>query len=166
MLLAPLPPSTAQIHAYLRVENGSRTSSGRARTPHLFRISKSGTSRLVGREEEAIERAKNQLVKVALEARTESVPLTNRALVSTLEFLMNFQQSVASLVAETPYITWSAEGEVVLEWRRGERQLIFYIDDQKICFLKAWGTDIYQQMEEGDVLSTQEINSLWQWLKN
>lgn len=166
MPIAPMPPSTAQIHSYLRVESGSRASSGRARTPHLFNVSTSGTSRLDGRGEEAIERTKNQLMKVALEARNQSAPLTNRALVSTLEFLMNFQQHVAPLTTQMPYMTWSAEGEIVLEWRRGERQLIFYIDDQKISFLKAWGADIYQQMDEGKVLSTQEVNSLWQWLKN
>lgn len=166
MLIAPMPPSTAQAHAYLRVERGSRASSGRARTPHLFIVSQSGKSQLDRREEDALEQAKVQLTEVTIEAQNEATPLTTRALVSTLEFLMDFQKSVAPLASQMPYVTWSAEGEVVLEWRRGERQLIFYINDKKIVFLKAWGTDIYEQMEDGDVLSTQEVNSLWQWLTN
>ena len=166
MPIADIPPQTRRPALCLRIAQGSRSPSGQSQTQTLFNPSKSGQSRLAGSNDKALEQAKVQLINVAREAQREQTPLKVRALSLALGFLMDFQHNIASLTSQNPYITWSAEGEIVLEWRRGERQLIFYIDDQKICFLKAWGTDIYQQMEEGDVLSTQEINSLWQWLKN
>lgn len=167
MLLAPVAPlPIVQDQSFLRVESGSRAPSGRATTPRIFIVSASGTRRSDWRAQQAIKQARKQLIDVALEAKEENAPLSARALALTAGFLMEFQQNIAPLSSQMPYMTWSTEGEVVLEWRRGERQLIFYINDKKIVFLKAWGTDIYEQMEDGDVLSTQEVNSLWQWLTN
>ena len=85
---------------------------------------------------------------------------------ATMGFLADFQNRVAPIASDAPYLTWSAEGEIVLEWRAGEKQLIFYINDQQITFLKAWGDDIYNTMEEGGISSPQQVSTLWQWLKN
>jgi hypothetical protein len=63
-----------------------------------------------------------------------------------------------------PNVTASAEGEVVLEWRRGVKTLTFYIGNQSTEYLKAWGADINTEMEDGLSNSPVVRKALWKWL--
>ena len=81
-------------------------------------------------------------------------------------FLMELRNRTAPHPFDEPHMTWSAEGEIVLEWRAGQKQLIFYIGNPQITFLKAWGDDIHDEMEEGGIGSSPQMSALWQWLKN
>ena len=166
MPIADIPPQTQNPPFCLRIERGSRSSSGQAQTPSVFINSKSGQSRIRERSQVELQKFWGKLNQIAKRARGQNTDLAPQTLVATMGFLVDFQNRVAPIASNAPHLTWSAEGEVVLEWRAGEKQLIFYIGNQNITFLKAWGDDIHNEMEEGGVGSSQDMSALWQWLKN
>ena len=166
MPIADIPPQTQNPAFCLRIEGGSRSPSGRSQTPSVFVTSKSGQSRLKGRSQAELQAIWDRLSQIAKRAHGQNTDLAPHTLMATMGFLVDFQNRVAPIASNAPHLTWSAEGEVVLEWRAGEKQLIFYINDQQITFLKAWGDDIHNEMEEGGISSRQQVSALWQWLKN
>ena len=68
---------------------------------------------------------------------------------------------------EEPLINSTDEAEVLLEWWRDERKLTFYAGESETSYVKVWGPDIYEQMEQGE-MAPQNFDSglreLWKWL--
>ena len=102
--------------------------------------------------------------EIALFAEDEGIALQTGVSERAASLLANFHYRIAPLSPNAPHITWSAEGEVVLEWRHEQKQLVFYMDTHSTTYLKAWGSNIYHEMEEGEVFSMREVYNLWQWL--
>lgn len=63
-----------------------------------------------------------------------------------------------------PNVTASAEGEVVLEWRHGIKNLTIYIGNQSAEYVMDWGADINTEMEDGYANSPGIRQRLWRWL--
>lgn len=62
-----------------------------------------------------------------------------------------------------PHFSSSEIGVVTLEWWFDERKLTVYADQQETLYIKVWGADIDNEMEDG-VVSEQNRLCLWQWL--
>lgn len=58
------------------------------------------------------------------------------------------------------------ETEVIFEWFNGEKELSVYVSDESIDYIKAWGTNIHTEMEDGILDNPSSVRSLWQWLVN
>lgn len=63
-----------------------------------------------------------------------------------------------------PYVTASPDGEVVFEWRHGERKLTIYVGDQTVDYVQVWGTTIHAKITDGEIESIRESQLLWMWL--
>ncbi len=63
-----------------------------------------------------------------------------------------------------PNVTASAEGEVVFEWRQGEKHLTVYVGNEIVEYVKDWGADINTEMEDGYIDSPIIRHYLWKWL--
>jgi len=63
-----------------------------------------------------------------------------------------------------PLVNLSMESEVVFEWWRKEKSLAVYILGDVAQYLKAWGEDIDNEMEDGLAKSPEELMELWKWL--
>src|SRR5207249_1948160 len=63
-----------------------------------------------------------------------------------------------------PYVTASANGEVVFEWWRGTRKLTVYVSGRTAEYVKVWGPDIVHEMANGAADSVAECRHLWLWL--
>lgn len=63
-----------------------------------------------------------------------------------------------------PHVTASADGEVVFEWWKGQRKLTVYISSIGAEYVRVWGTNIQDEMSEGDISSPRECTSGWKWL--
>jgi hypothetical protein len=63
-----------------------------------------------------------------------------------------------------PHISASDAGEVVFEWWRGDRKITLYFNDGPPEYLKVWGPHIFDQMESGEILSSDYFGALWLWL--
>lgn len=62
-----------------------------------------------------------------------------------------------------PFVSVSENGEVVFEWWDKDRKLTFYIDNTEYQFLKSWGPNIFNDMEDGE-LSDSNLIETWLWL--
>lgn len=66
--------------------------------------------------------------------------------------------------ALTPNLTVSPDGDVVAEWWVASRKLTVYFSDSGSEFIKVWGTDILDEMEEGDAEQAILAAGAWAWL--
>ena len=58
-----------------------------------------------------------------------------------------------------------SDNTVEISWWRANKSLIITIaPDNPVTYLKAWGPNIYTDMEEGQAPSAAQLVALWQWL--
>jgi|SRR5579872_952288 len=62
-----------------------------------------------------------------------------------------------------PNVASSEKGEVVFEWWRGHKKLTVYVSATSADYVKVWGTDILNDMEDGS-LSDSARREMWVWL--
>ncbi len=66
----------------------------------------------------------------------------------------------------TPHVSASAQGEVVLEWWRGERKITVYIaPDGDVEYIRIWGADIENDMTNSTANTGVEGLQLMRWLQ-
>lgn len=167
----PPPPDTThmrnRISLQVRVaEYGSWSSSGQRAQPLSASHSRSGENVLQERHLAPLRQAVDRLTEVATLAHAQNVLFSLQTLNSAFDLLANFHLQLAPLSLHAPHITWSSDAEVVLEWRHNQKRLLFYVKENSVEYLKSWGSDIYEEMEEGQVFSPPEVARLWRWLKN
>jgi hypothetical protein len=63
-----------------------------------------------------------------------------------------------------PHVTASAEGEVVFEWWNEPKKLTVYVAAGEVTYVRAWGTDITAEMDEGDASTSTSRGQIWTWL--
>ena len=79
------------------------------------------------------------------------------------QFLEDAFRTTATVGWQTPYISASEDGEIVLEWWNGVRKLTIYVGAKQSTFLKSWGPHIVDDMEDGVLAQTWDP-MLWEWL--
>lgn len=66
---------------------------------------------------------------------------------------------------ENPHVGVNERGQITLEWRQGERSLtVFVRSEEQVDYLKAWGSHIEKEMEDGELSRLADFASLSQWL--
>lgn len=63
-----------------------------------------------------------------------------------------------------PNVTVSTDGEIVFEWWHSDRKLTIYVTETGTEYIKVWGLDIFNEMEDGDAQSSIMRQELWSWL--
>jgi len=63
-----------------------------------------------------------------------------------------------------PLVNLSFDSEIVFEWWHGSKKLTVYILGNTAEYIKVWGTDIDNEMEDGASSSPAELTALWKWL--
>ncbi|WP_298914730.1 hypothetical protein [uncultured Nostoc sp.] len=63
-----------------------------------------------------------------------------------------------------PLVNLSFDSEIVFEWWHETKKLTIYIPGNTIEYIKVWGTDIDNEMEDGTSSSPAELTALWKWL--
>jgi hypothetical protein len=74
-------------------------------------------------------------------------------------------------IAVTPQGAWkrphaspSACQEVIVEWHNSARQVTLFIDDEGAQYVKSWGANINDEMEDGE-LTQDGLVGLLRWLR-
>lgn len=65
-----------------------------------------------------------------------------------------------------PHVVADMEGDVVLEWWHQARKITLYISPTSVEFVKVWGPNIFDEMEDGTVRHSGDRRALWNWLHN
>ena len=73
----------------------------------------------------------------------------------------------SNLLWEEPLVNSNDQGEIVLEWWKGEHELTIKVKENGASYLKSWGTDIFTEMEDGHFERKgfdSPLTLLWLWL--
>jgi hypothetical protein len=84
----------------------------------------------------------------------------------TIECLKQLRKLVAAdqMWWGEPLVNLSFDSEIVFEWWHGTKKLTVYILGNTAEYIKVWGTDIDNEMEDGTCSSPAELTDLWKWL--
>ncbi|GAA6620649.1 hypothetical protein [Scytonema sp. NUACC26] len=63
-----------------------------------------------------------------------------------------------------PLINLGVDSEIVFEWWYENKKITVYILGNTAEYIKVWGRDIDNEMEDGLATSSVEILNLWKWL--
>lgn len=63
-----------------------------------------------------------------------------------------------------PLVNISVDAEVVFEWWCEHKKLTVYILEDTAEYIKVWGPDIDNEMQDGLAKSSAELTSLWKWM--
>lgn len=63
-----------------------------------------------------------------------------------------------------PNITVSSDADIVFEWWSGDKKLTVYVSEQGAEYIKVWGIDILNEMEDGNAQDSTVRRELWSWL--
>lgn len=65
----------------------------------------------------------------------------------------------------TPHVAVDEEGSVVFEWWCKEtKKLTIYVNEDSVEFVKVWGIDMVNEMEEGLIENNEDFRLVWKWL--
>ncbi len=108
-----------------------------------------------------------------LEAMTDNwdgngSPAPSRALIAEAREAMALLHAGAlarNLRWEEPHVGVNEKGQITLEWWQDERSLTIFIrSEDQIDYLKAWGTDIESEMEDGTLYRLADFALVSRWL--
>ncbi|MFN6528557.1 hypothetical protein [Nostoc sp. ChiSLP03a] len=86
----------------------------------------------------------------------------------TIEWLDKLRSVVAAnqMWWNEPLVNLSLDSEIVLEWWHETKKLTVSILGNTAEYIKVWGTDIDNEMEDGTSSSLAELTDLWKWLSH
>jgi hypothetical protein len=105
----------------------------------------------------------NRLSEIASQLETKTLHNTFLLIRETIK-----TSKLQKLWWSSPMINVSDDLEVVIEWWNNNKNLAFYINQSSIDYIKVWGSDIDNEMEDGLINSVRDgsIAKLWQWISH
>lgn len=64
-----------------------------------------------------------------------------------------------------PAVNLGIDGQLEMQWWRGNKSLTLIIDGDRTSFLQAWGEDVQAEMADGEVGDADAFLALWSWLQ-
>lgn len=110
-----------------------------------------------------------ELNPAAVRLHKLSYKIDSRTLHTTFKLLAKLFQVAQKngLWWDLPLINVGFSSEVLLEWWHNSRKLDFDILGSNIDYMKVWGADIDDEMEDGSVAIIEyDLISLWKWISN
>ena len=62
------------------------------------------------------------------------------------------------------YVSSDENGNVSLEWWQGRRKVTVYVSPDEMDYVKVWGTNIFDEMEDGKLSDLGAWRAVWDWL--
>jgi len=100
-------------------------------------------------------------------AREETYSPGSLQTIETAEKLIELLNSVAlknNWWWYTPLLNINSENEIVLEWWNQSKKITIYVSEESIDYIKVWGADMDNQMEDGSIILEDDLTNLWQWI--
>ena len=169
MIFAPSPPEnpTQRIslsYASKRSNYGVWSSSGETNSVYVPPMQSGQSHQKIKGDRQLTQVLKTLLLELPLLASSEEVTLSETTLRMSFALLRDFYLQIGSIAPNSPHLSFSFEGEVVMDWQRGEKQVVLYVSESGITQIRAWGSNIYEQMEEKQIYSIGEVVEAWNWI--
>lgn len=70
----------------------------------------------------------------------------------------------SELAWRKPHVAADENGDVTFEWWNGDKGLTIYVSaNGSVSYLKDWGPDIVDDMEDGPVSTSEKRREMWAW---
>lgn len=121
-------------------------------------------------QETALNLAVNSLYDLPrkiLENSIQVEPIEQPTLQYAEQFLRHHHQLIlgSNLAWKIPHFATEGEGEVTLEWWNNGKVLTIFVNTSgHIEYLRAWGPNIWNDMEDSEDPTDGVLSNLWQWL--
>jgi len=70
----------------------------------------------------------------------------------------------SELAWRKPHVAADENGDVTFEWWNGDKGLTIYVSaNGSVSYLKDWGPDIVDDMEDGSGSTSEERSEMWAW---
>jgi hypothetical protein len=119
-------------------------------------------------EEEPVLRVAGRLIAQLVKRQASEAPISkdtqHRAMTMlALSSMLAREQNLPFMV---PSLSSEGNGNLCAEWWQGkERSLSLFVGaDGSISYLRAWGPNMHQEMEDGELEADSQIAGLWHWL--
>jgi hypothetical protein len=102
-----------------------------------------------------------------LEKDYESLYSNSPKTIKTAEKLIEKVNSIAlknNWWWHAPLLNISVDNEIVLEWWNLGKKITIYVKEEVIDYIKVWGADIENEMEDGSISLNDDLIDLWQWI--
>lgn len=96
--------------------------------------------------------------------KTQEITELNKLQCKTIIYILKKFAQGSGLWWDEPLINTTEDNQIILEWWKDSKNLTLYIDGETVDYIKIWGADIDNQMQNGVVKSSSELNPLWKWL--
>ena len=63
-----------------------------------------------------------------------------------------------------PLLNISCDNEIALEWWNQSKKITIYVSEESIDYIKVWGADMDNEMEDGSISLEDDLTDLWQWI--
>jgi hypothetical protein len=64
-----------------------------------------------------------------------------------------------------PHVGCNERGQITLEWWQGDRALTLFVrSEERIDYLKSWGSDLVNEIEDGELIRSSDFLNLSHWL--
>lgn len=87
--------------------------------------------------------------------------------IETAEKLIELLQSLAfknNWWWYAPLLNINFENEIILEWWNQSKKITIYVSEESIDYIKVWGADMDNEMEDGSISLEDDLTYLWQWI--
>lgn len=74
------------------------------------------------------------------------------------------EAQAASLPILRPNVLVNAEDEIVFEWVRGSKRVSVYVTEDAAEYVRSWGANMYNEMDDGSANLEEVRSDLWQFL--
>jgi hypothetical protein len=65
---------------------------------------------------------------------------------------------------DEPLVNVTEDQEIVLEWWNNTKKITIYISDKTIDYIKVWGADMDNEMEDDSIDLHDDFTPLWSWI--
>lgn len=65
---------------------------------------------------------------------------------------------------DEPLVNVTEDQEIVLEWWNNTKKITIYISDETIDYIKVWGSDMDNEMEDDSIDLDDDLTPFWSWI--
>jgi hypothetical protein len=158
-------PLVAQPRDAVKASASTATAPTTRELPDLLTLDRASSGKPIGVTVVEIER----LPAVIRAANLDWQPLSPATIAAAKSFILGFWFVVNAQLGtwQSPHVASDGTGEVTFEWWHSSHSLTFFVGpDQAISNLTAWGLHMWDEMDEGENPTSQELVEIWSWLQD
>ena len=158
-------PLVAQLRDAVKASASTATAPTTRELPDLLTLDRASAGKPIWVTVAEIERLPGAIRAADLDWQ----PIAPATIAAAKSFILRFWFVVNAQLGtwQSPHVASDGTGEVTFEWWHNTYSLTFFVGPgQAISYLTAWGLHMWDEMDEGDNPTSQNLVEIWSWLQD